>query len=48
VIGNAPIQIFSIFFGNGVILSSFLMDFDPLPFTAGYVKGETADSMTPL
>ena len=37
LIGNEPITIFSVLYCNGLTLSSFSIDFDPLPFTAGYV-----------
>ncbi len=37
LIGNVPLTIFSILYCNGLTISSFSIDFDPLPFTAGYV-----------
>jgi len=37
LIGNLPIQIFSVLYCNGLTISSLSIDFDPLPFTAGYV-----------
>ena len=37
LVGNAPIQILLVQFCQGVTISSLSIDFDPLPFTAGYV-----------
>ncbi len=37
LIGNVPLTIFSVLYCNGLTISSFSIDFDPLPFTAGYV-----------
>jgi hypothetical protein len=41
LIGNSPITIFSIVFCNGLTISSLSIDFDPLPFTGGYIVNVT-------
>ncbi|CAF3308616.1 unnamed protein product [Rotaria sp. Silwood2] len=37
LIGNSPSSIFSIKSCQGLIITSLSIDFDPLPFTAGYI-----------
>jgi hypothetical protein len=37
LVGNAPIQILLVQYCQGTTISSLSIDFDPLPFTAGYV-----------
>ncbi len=37
IIGRDSVGIFVVLYGQGVKLTSFSIDFDPLPFTAGYV-----------
>jgi hypothetical protein len=37
LIGTGPISIFSVKYCNGIKITSLSIDFDPLPFTAGYV-----------
>jgi len=41
LIGNLPITVFSILFCNGLTISSLSIDFDPLPFTGGYIVNVT-------
>ncbi|CAF1467412.1 unnamed protein product [Rotaria sordida] len=40
LIGNSPSSIFSIKSCQGLIITSLSIDFDPLPFTAGYVVNQ--------
>jgi hypothetical protein len=37
LVGNSPIQILLVEYCQGTTISAFSIDFDPLPFTAGYV-----------
>ena len=37
LIGNQPLQVFLVQYSEGITISSMSIDFDPLPFTAGYV-----------
>jgi hypothetical protein len=37
LVGNGPIQILLVVYCQGTTISSLSIDFDPLPFTAGYV-----------
>jgi len=41
LIGNQPIRMFSIQYCEGLIITSLSIDFDPIPFTAGYVLNVT-------
>lgn len=41
LIGNCPSSIFTIQYCQGLTISSLSIDFDPLPFTAGYVINVT-------